>query len=59
MKEYEQMISVLQAKIVELEIITKQQSEIIIQQAIRFVDLEKCVNKKGNNSSKHSVPVAN
>jgi transposase len=45
MKKYEQIISVLQTKIVELETIIKEQSA-------KIADLEKRLNKNSSNSSK-------
>ena len=45
MKDYEQIISTLLAKIAELE-------KVVIQQAARIADLEKRLDKNSSNSSK-------
>ena len=45
MKDYEQMISTLLAKIADLE-------ELVIQQAARIAELEKRLDKNSRNSSK-------
>jgi transposase len=45
MKDYEQLISTLLAKIAELE-------KVVIQQAARIADLEKHLDKNSSNSSK-------
>ena len=45
MKDYEQIISTLLAKIAELE-------KVVISQAARIAELEKRLNKDSSNSSK-------
>lgn len=45
MKDYEQLITTLLAKIAELE-------KVIQQQAARIAELEKCLKKDSSNSSK-------